>query len=109
MTLKIAALAPMPMARVSTATMVNPGIRARLRKTWFRRMAIHTNRADQGSASGQILEPPQPEALVRVDPAGVVTTFVDELQRWRERKGRALHVERTPLAGGDVGIRPLVQ
>src|SRR6185437_6826885 len=50
MTLKIAALAPMPIARVRTATLVNPGIRARLRRTWFRRMTIDTDRTGQGSA-----------------------------------------------------------
>ena len=39
MTLKIAVLAPMPMASVSTATPVKNGILARLRSTCFSRMA----------------------------------------------------------------------
>ena len=38
MTLKIAVLAPMPMASVSAATTVKPGILARLRTTWLTRM-----------------------------------------------------------------------
>jgi hypothetical protein len=42
MTLKIAVFAPMPMASVTTATLVKSGILARLRSAWFRRMANHT-------------------------------------------------------------------
>ena len=49
MTLKMAVLAPMPMASVSTATPVNSGIRDRLRRTWFNRIAIHTAVAGEGS------------------------------------------------------------
>ena len=45
MTPNTAVLAPIPIARVITATAVKPGIRARLRTTCFNRMRIHTARS----------------------------------------------------------------
>ncbi len=50
MTLKIAVFAPMPMARVNTATLVKSGILTRLRNTWFHRMAIDTAATAECSA-----------------------------------------------------------
>ena len=48
MTLKIAVLAPMPIASVSTATPVKTGIRARLRRIWFNRIGLHTAVGGEG-------------------------------------------------------------
>ena len=47
--LKIAVLAPIPIASVRTATAVKPGIFARRRRIWFKRIALDTRRDGESS------------------------------------------------------------
>src|SRR5947207_3384119 len=55
-------------------------------------------------SSALVVELPQSETLVAINPAAVRALLVDHRDRLRKRKRRELHVQRTPASGRDVSV-----
>src|SRR6266513_1210954 len=101
MSWKMAVLAPIPRARVKTATRVKPGLRRRNRKAWRRSRGLSTENSDRAaviSERGGGREPLPSEGKTRVFTILQIFEMVRDEQDWSHHS-RSGHTRRGSALG----------